>query len=155
MLFFKEDIHAQRFQLPHRFQQRHCIAGEAAETFDDDHVNLAVSAVRQQPLKVLSFLRCTGHFIRVNASKNPIGIALNQIAEVADLRREGMQHRILYAENPRISGYTLFPGFLSAARHGLINDFCHSAHLLGSWHVTSEVLTKQVKLYQQRAEKIG
>ena len=77
------------------------------------------------------------------------------IAEVADLRGEGMQHRVLYAGNSRIGGYALFPGFLSAARHGLINDFRYSAHLLGSWHITSEARTKQVKWYQQRAEKIG
>ncbi len=77
------------------------------------------------------------------------------IAEVADLRGEGMQHRVLYAGNSRIGGYALFPGLPSAARHGLMNDFRHSVHLLGSWHITSEARTKQVKLYQQRAEKIG
>lgn len=110
----KKHIHVQHFQSPHRFQQRHRIAGETAETFDDDHVDLAVSAVRQQPLEVLSLLCCAGHFIRVNASKNPIRIALNQIAEVADLCGERMQHRVLYAGNPRIGGHALFPGLLSA-----------------------------------------
>lgn len=77
------------------------------------------------------------------------------IAEVANLRRERMQHRILYAGNSRIGGHALFPSLPSAARHGLMNDFRHSAHLLGSWHIASEARTKQVKLYQQRAEKIG
>lgn len=114
ILFFEKHIHVQRFQFPHRFQQRYRISGEATETFDDNHVDLAVSAVRQQPLEVLSFLCCAGHFIRVNASKNPIRIALNQIAEVADLCGERMQHRVLYAGNSRIGGYALFPGLLSA-----------------------------------------
>ena len=38
VLFFKENVDAQRFELPDRFQQRNRVSGESGYGLGDDHI---------------------------------------------------------------------------------------------------------------------
>ena len=103
ILFLEENVHAQRFQLAHRFQQRHRIAGKPGDTFGDHHVDLPGPAVYQQPLEFRAFGFGTGErFIRIHAHIPPSRVLLDHATVIANLRGQRVKHGFLVHRYPRI-----------------------------------------------------
>lgn len=58
VLFFKVDIHTQLFHISNGFEQRDGVAGEAADGFGDDHVDLPGAAISKQPIEFMAVVLC-------------------------------------------------------------------------------------------------
>ncbi|MPM98874.1 hypothetical protein SDC9_146064 [bioreactor metagenome] len=88
----------QGLQFARCFQQRHSIAGKAADCLGDDHVDFPVSAILYHPLKLRAVVLCARfRLISIDAGELPTGMALNVLAEIADLRGKRMEHRLFTA----------------------------------------------------------
>ena len=132
VLFLEVNVHAQRFQLAHRFQQRNRISGKPADGFGDDPVDFPRAAICQHPLKSLAIILGAGQrLVYIHASIAPFGIALNEVAVIADLRRQGVQHGVLAAGNAGIRRHTLLHRQGWQAGFNLAYGLFHAIHLLG------------------------
>src|SRR5699024_3041838 len=73
-------------------------ARKAADALRKHHVDLPRPAVGEQALKAVAvILRAGQRFVHIHAGIFPFGVTLDVFAVVADLRGQGMQHRIFAA----------------------------------------------------------
>lgn len=81
------NLDAQFLQVPDGLQQVNSVSGKAGDALGEDDVYLPGLAVVEHPLELLSAGRLgAGHrIVRIDACVLPFGIALNQIAIIADL----------------------------------------------------------------------
>ena len=134
VLFFKENVDAERFQLAHGFQQRDRIAGEAADALGKNQVDLPCPAVDEQPLKFRAFRLGTGkRFVRIYARIAPAGMPLNQAAVMADLCGKRMQHAILFQRHAGVGRHVQN---LRRLRQRRIDFAYSSIHFLPSLHLS-------------------
>ena len=111
VLFLKINRYPQFLQFTHRFQQRNRVTGEAADGLGDHPVDSARPAVCQQSLKLRAIvLRPGQRFVCVHPRIRPAGAALNELAVMADLRGQRMQHGVLAGGNPAVGRNPLQPG---------------------------------------------
>ena len=108
LLFLKINAYAQPLQLAHRIQQRQRISGETGNGLDQNQVDLSFAAFLQHPLKFRArFLRPGQPKIREYACVLPFGISLDPFAVIADLRRQRVQHGVLFHGDAGIGCHAL------------------------------------------------
>ena len=108
LLFLKINAYAQPLQLAHRIQQRQRIPGETGDGLDQNQVDLSFAAFFQHPLKFRArFLRSGQTKIREYPCILPFGVSLDPFAVIADLRRQRVQHGVLFHGDAGISCHAL------------------------------------------------
>ena len=111
VLLLKINRYPQFLQFTHRFQQRNRVTGEAADGLGEHSVDLSRPAVRQQPLKLRAIvLRPGQRFVCIHPCVGPAGAALNELAVMADLRGQRMQHGVLSGGHPAVGRNALQTG---------------------------------------------
>ena len=127
VLLLKENIDAVALQLSDRFQQGNRIPGEAGDRFRDDCIDRSRAAGGDHFLKALPRILGPGlGLIRKHACVLPSGMALDQAAVIADLRRQGMVHGVLRGGDPRVCGH---PRQLGQGRFCERDPFYYSVHV--------------------------
>ena len=96
VLFFEVHVHTQPLQLPDGLQQRDRVTRQTREALRNDHIDFTVAAGGHHALEVLPiFLGPGQRLVRVHTAVDPAGVVIDQVAVVADLRGERVQHGIL------------------------------------------------------------
>ena len=111
VLLLKINVHPQRFEFTDGFQKCNRVSRKAGDGLGDHHIDFTSMTVSNQPLEVLSGILCAGlGLVGIDTDVEPILVALNQTAVVADLCRQRVEHGILAAGHTGIGCNTLFLG---------------------------------------------
>ena len=90
------DVHPDGLQFAHGLQRRDGVPGEAGHRLGDDHVDLSGPAISQKPLEFLAVILGARHgLVGIDTRITPARMLLDEVAVVADLRCQRMQHGIL------------------------------------------------------------
>ena len=92
VFLLKADGNAELLQVPDSFQKVNRVSGKTGNGLCENDIDFTRFAIVEHMLELIAF-GCSGTadaIIRINTDILPIGVLLNKLAVIADLRRQGM-----------------------------------------------------------------